>query len=123
MYGNKSIVPITEPCGTPNVTYVMSDRAPLTETRCLRFGRKYRYVIQLCVLPVIPNEVSLDRRRLCVLLHNAFSSHGLSLLVIVSPSSVGLRALISVCEKYGISHDIRFNHKQSAIMICRSKYM
>ena len=22
----------TEPCGTPDVTYVMSDRAPLTET-------------------------------------------------------------------------------------------
>ena len=44
-------------------------------------------------------------------------------LVIFSPSSVGLRALISVCEKYGISHDIRFNHKKSAIMICRGKYM
>ena len=44
-------------------------------------------------------------------------------LVIFSPSSVGLRALISVCEKYGISHDIPFNHKKSAIMICRGKYM
>ena len=45
-------------------------------------------------------------------------------LVIFSPSSVGLRALIkSVCEKYGISHDIRFNHKKSAIMICRGKHM
>ena len=44
-------------------------------------------------------------------------------LVIFSPSSVGLRALISVCEKYGISHDIRFNHKKSAIIICRGKYM
>ena len=29
--------------------------APLTETRCLRFDRKY--VIQLCVLPVIPYEL------------------------------------------------------------------
>ena len=42
-------------------------------------------------------------------------------LVIFSPSSVGLR--VSVCEIYGISHDIRFNHKKSAIMICRGKYM
>ena len=42
---------------------MVSDRAPLTETRCLRFDRKY--VIQLCVLPVIPYEVSLDRGRLC----------------------------------------------------------
>ena len=44
-------------------------------------------------------------------------------LVIFSPSSVGLRALISVCEKYGISHEIRFNYKKSAIMICRGQYM
>ena len=54
--------PRTEPCGTPDVTSVVSDRAPLTETRCLRFDRKD--VIQLCVLPVIPYEVSLDRMRL-----------------------------------------------------------
>ena len=51
MYSKKSIGPRTEPCGTPDVTSVMSDRAPLTETRCLRFDRKD--VIQLCVLPVI----------------------------------------------------------------------
>ena len=63
MYSKKSIGPRTEPCGTPDVTSVMSDRAPFTETRCLRFDRKY--VIQLCVLPVIPFEFSLDRRRLC----------------------------------------------------------
>ena len=44
-------------------------------------------------------------------------------LVIFSPSSVGLQALISVCEKYGISHDVRCNHKKSAIIICRGKYM
>ena len=47
MYSKKSIGPRTEPCGTPDVTYVMSERAPLTETRCLRFDRKN--VIQLCV--------------------------------------------------------------------------
>ena len=84
-YSKKSICPRTEPCGTPDVTYVMSDRGPSTETRCLRFDRKD--VIQLCVLPVIPYEVSLYRRRLwatskglaksrriasiCVLLSNA----------------------------------------------------
>ena len=32
--------PRTEPCGTPDVTSVMSDWAPVTETRCLRFDRK-----------------------------------------------------------------------------------
>ena len=66
MYGKKSIGPRTEPCGTPDVTSVMSDRAPLTETRCLRFDSKV--VIQVCVLPVIPYEVNFDRRRLCVTL-------------------------------------------------------
>ncbi len=62
MYSKKSIGPRTEPCGTPDVTYVMSDRAPLTETCCLQVDIKY--VIQLCVLPVILYEVSLDRSRL-----------------------------------------------------------
>ena len=71
MYSKKSIGPRTEPYGTPNATYVMPDRAPLTETRCLRCNRKY--VIQLCVLPVIPYEVSLDRRRLCGTLSKALA--------------------------------------------------
>ena len=44
-------------------------------------------------------------------------------LVIFSSSSVGLRARIYVCEKYGISHEIRFNYKKSAIVICRGQYM
>ena len=97
MYSKKIICPRTEPCGTPDVAYVVSDRAPLTETRCLRFDRKD--VIQLCVLPVIQYAVSLDRRRLCGTLSKALaksrriasvcvllsnmpsSSHGLSLLV------------------------------------------
>ena len=71
MYSKKSIGPRTDPCGTPDVTSVMSDRAPLTETRCLRFDRKD--VIQLCVLLVIPYELSLDRRRLCGILSKALA--------------------------------------------------
>ena len=71
IYSKKSIGPRIVPCGTPDVTYVVSDRAPLTETRCLRFDRKY--VIQLCVLPVIPYEVSLDIRSLCGTLSKALA--------------------------------------------------
>ena len=44
-------------------------------------------------------------------------------LVVFSPSSVGLRELLSVCEMYGLNHEIRFNHKKSAIIISRGKYM
>ena len=40
MCSKNSIGPRTEPCVTPVVTYVMSDRAPLTETRCLRFNKR-----------------------------------------------------------------------------------
>ena len=72
IYSKRSIGPRTEPCGTPDVTSVMSDRAPLTETRCLPFDIKD--VLQLCVLlPVIPYEVSLDRRRLCGTLSKALA--------------------------------------------------
>ena len=44
-------------------------------------------------------------------------------IFIFSPSSIGLRALITVCEEYAVSHDMLFNHKKSVILICRSKYM
>ena len=44
-------------------------------------------------------------------------------LVIFSPSSIGRRALITVCEDCAVSHEMVFNHKKSVILICRSKYM
>ena len=40
MQSKKRTGPRTEPCGTPDVTSVLSDRAPLTETLCLRLDRK-----------------------------------------------------------------------------------
>ena len=49
MYSKKNIGPRTDPYGTPDVTSVMSDRAPLTETRCLRFDRKARCDPIVCV--------------------------------------------------------------------------
>ena len=90
MYSNKSIGPRTEPYGTPDVTYVMSDRVKLTETRCLRFDRKY--VIQLCLLPVIQYEVSLDRRRLCGTLSKALakSTRIASICVLLSNAVIQL---------------------------------
>ena len=39
MYSRKRTGPRTEPCGTPDVTHVLSDRVPLTETPCFRCGR------------------------------------------------------------------------------------
>ena len=40
MYNRKRTDPRTEPCvGTPDVTHVFSDRAPLTETLCFRCER------------------------------------------------------------------------------------
>ena len=38
-------------------------------------------------------------------------------LVLISPSSIGLCQLLRDCEKYGISHDVKYNAKKSAIMI------
>ena len=43
MYSRKRTGPRTEPCGTPDVIHVLSDRAPLTET-----------LVQFLVFPVIP---------------------------------------------------------------------
>ena len=74
--------------------YVMSDRAPLTETRCLRFDKKKK-VIKLCVLPVIPYEGSLERRRLCGTLSKALAKSsriaercGLLYIAVIQPWTV-----------------------------------
>lgn len=43
-------------------------------------------------------------------------------LVLFCPSAIGLKELLRICEIYGDMHEIKFNSKKSAIMICRSKY-
>ena len=41
-------------------------------------------------------------------------------LVLISPSSAGLCQLLRECEKFGISHDVKYNAKKSGVMIFRS---
>ena len=41
-------------------------------------------------------------------------------LVLISPSSAGLPQLLHECEKFGASHDLKYNAKKSAVMIYRS---
>ena len=41
-------------------------------------------------------------------------------LVLISPSSAGLCQLLRECEKFGMSHDVKYNAKKSAVMIFRS---
>ena len=41
-------------------------------------------------------------------------------LVIFSPSSIGLRGMITVCEEYAVCHEMVFNHKKSELLICRN---
>ena len=44
-------------------------------------------------------------------------------LVILSPSVPGLSELMQVCGLYGLNHNIKYNSKKSAVLICKSKYM
>ena len=37
-------------------------------------------------------------------------------LVLFVPSSAGLAKLIRICEKVGITHDIKYNSKKSAVI-------
>ena len=58
MYSRKRTGPRTEPCGTPVVTHVLSDRVPLTETLCLRCERySFIYPVMDCL-----NELGLTRQ-------------------------------------------------------------
>ena len=43
-------------------------------------------------------------------------------LVLICPSAIGLSKLLQICEQYGIDHDIKFNSKKSAILICRNSF-
>ena len=38
-------------------------------------------------------------------------------IVLISPSSAGLKKLLSVCEKFGDDNDMLFNASKSAIML------
>ena len=44
-------------------------------------------------------------------------------LVILSLSVSGLSELMQVCGLYQLNHDIKYNSKKSAVLICKSKYM
>ena len=37
-------------------------------------------------------------------------------IVLISPSTAGLQKLLDICSEFGISHDVKFNSKKSAIM-------
>ena len=44
-------------------------------------------------------------------------------LVLLSPSTTGLRELLCACEEFSISHDVVFNSKKGSLLICRNKAM
>lgn len=44
-------------------------------------------------------------------------------IVLISPSSAGLKKLLAVCEKFGDDNDMLFNASKSAIMFFKSSYI
>ena len=44
-------------------------------------------------------------------------------LVLLSPSTIGLSLLLSVCSAYGIEHDIKYNSAKSNVLIFRCNKM
>ena len=42
-------------------------------------------------------------------------------LAILSPSSTGFQQLLNICSDYGVSFDVKYNAKKSAILICRTR--
>lgn len=42
-------------------------------------------------------------------------------LAILSPSSPGFLQLLSICSEYGVKHDVQYNVKKSAVMMCTTK--
>ena len=44
-------------------------------------------------------------------------------LVVFCPSAAGMSKLLKICEQYGQTHDIKYNSKKSAMLICRNNYV
>ena len=42
-------------------------------------------------------------------------------LVVFCPSSTGLQTFLTICCKYGLSHDIKYNSKKSMVMIMKNR--
>ena len=67
-------------------------------------------------------SIKLNNRRIGCFVGNILVNHLLYAddILLISPSAAGLRKLLGDCEDYGYCHDIIFNPKKSAIMICRN---
>ena len=44
-------------------------------------------------------------------------------IVLLCPSAIGLCYLLDECEKYGLTHDIKYNSKKSAIVVFRNSFV
>ena len=42
-------------------------------------------------------------------------------LVIISPSTAGLQSLLKICSDYGYDNDVKYNAKNSHVMMIRCK--
>ena len=67
-------------------------------------------------------SVALNKAHVGCLLGESIVNHLMYAddLVLICPSSAGMRLLLRLCDKYGIEHDIKYNSKKSAIMILRN---
>lgn len=41
----------------------------------------------------------------------------------ITPTAEGMKQLLQMCEVYGFEHDIKYNWKKSAVIICRNTYI
>ena len=67
-------------------------------------------------------SVALNKAHVGCLLGESIVNHLMYAddLVLICPSSAGMRLLLRLCDKYGIDHDIKYNSKKSATMILRN---
>ena len=65
----------------------------------------------------------LNKRKIGCFIGNSILNHLMYAddLVLISPSTSGLRILLNDCQQYGIEHDIKYNSKKSAIMFIKPK--
>ncbi|CAL4193970.1 unnamed protein product, partial [Meganyctiphanes norvegica] len=110
-----------------NQTMCVKWGSSISETFTVTNGVRQGSILSSHFFNVYVDDLSIQLNKINVgcAMGNAIINHLLYAddIVLVSPSSAGLKQLLAVCERFGQDNDILFNASKSAIMLFKSRFM